>query len=319
MWRRTYATAHNPISHKSSLLHPWPTALKPTPHEIFGISPNDSYRNNAVRAHVRATYKKFVKLYHPDLASGNDVVDNAGRLLLAELKRWRFDAIRLAYDSLCNPQTAAPMPRYRQGFHARPSELKSATHGARYDYAFRKARDLHSSTFHNEAFWQAASWEEFYKMKYNREPPTMEQIEENKWKILKWVGAFVAVYLVLQMMLAMEKANEFKRQTRLMNMLAAGHLSDSYANHGLDLTQLGRIKRFLVQRSLSLPEEVRLADNKDMLIKYAQGAYPAENPNNLPAFSRGLSSNNLSTSSLSANAVSAHDLHTPSATGPNNK
>ena len=318
MWRRTYATAHNAISHKSSLLHPWPTALKPTPHEIFGISPNDSYRNNAVRAHVRATYRKFLKLYHPDLAFGNDVVDDAGRLLLAEQKRWRFNAIRIAYDSLCNPQTAAPMPRYRQGFHASPSELKSAAHGARFDYAFRKARDLRSST-HNEAFWQAATWEEFYKMKYNREPPTMEQIEENKRKILKWVVAFVAVYTVLQMMLAIEKADETKRQTRLMNMLAAGHLSDAYANHGLDLTQLGRIKRMLVQRSLSLPEEKRLADNKDMLIKYAQGAYPDENPNNLPAFSPGLYSKNLSTSSLSANAVSAHDLPTFSATGPNNK
>lgn len=273
MLRRMYATAAGkPLSHALANLHPWPKATKPAPHEIFGIGQNDSYRNDAVRKQVRATYKKYVKLYHPDLAVANEVVGDDGKVLLMEQKRGRFDAVKHAYESLCNPNQPAVMPRYPTGF----TERRSAGHGARFDYAFRKARDTRNKTFYNEQFWQAATWEEFYKMKYNREPPTMEQIEENKWKILKWVVAFTAVYAVLQMMIAFERTNEYNRQTRLMNLQANAHLAESYASPpagGSDLTQLGRIKRFLLHRSLSLTDEERLNTNNEMLIKYAQDSH----------------------------------------------
>lgn len=268
-----YATAsRKPISHSMANLHPWPQGLKPTPYEIFGIGPNDSYRNEDVRKQVRATYKKYIKLYHPDLAVSNEVMGDNGQLLLMEQKRRRFDVVKHAYESLCNPNQPAVMPRYSAGF-TEFSERRSAGHGARYDYAFRKARDTRNKTFYNEDFWHAATWVEFYKMKYNREPPTMEQIEENKWKILKWVVAFTAVYVVLQLMIAFERANEYNRQTHLMNLQANAHLSNSYASPApgeAELTQLGRIRRFLNHRSLSLADEERLNVNNDMLIRYAQ-------------------------------------------------
>lgn len=111
-------------------------------------------------------------------------------------------------------------------------------------------------------------------MKYLREPPTMEELEANKWKILKWVVAFAAVYLALQMMLAVERAKEFNRQTYLMNLQANAQLADLYGDG--DLTQLGRIKRFLVHRSLTLPDEERMRVNDEMLVKYAQKSHRDE-------------------------------------------
>lgn len=283
MWRRLYATTlasgRNSINHSHYNLHPWPNSVNPSPYEIFDTSKIPS---SDLKKHIRLTYKKYVKLYHPDLAASNDILDNDGQVLLKEQKRARFNEIRDAYEHLCDPLKPAIMRRYNQGTSSSgPGSGPSAPYNSPFGKGNGSASEwpftskANRQQFYNDLeFWRAGTWEEYYRMKYNKEPPTREQIEANKWKIFRWVVAFTVVYSALQFLLAMERANEYNRQARLRTLKADSHLAKSYGNYGDDdLTQLGRIKRFLVHRNLSLLEEDRKKVNEEMLMKYAQRSY----------------------------------------------
>lgn len=276
MWRRFYATGRNTINHSHYNLHPWPNSAAPSPHEIFGTG---KIASPDLKKHIRLTYKKYVKLYHPDLAASNDILDNDGQVLLTEQKRKRFNEIRDAYEHLCDPLKPAVMRRYTQGTGAQQSASSPYNSpfgkgaGAATEWPFT-SRANRQQFYNDQEFWRAGTWEEYYRMKYNKEPPTREQIEANKWKILRWVVAFTVVYSALQFLLAMERANEYNRQARLKTLKADTNLAKSYGNYGDDdLTQLGRVKRFLVHRNLSLLEEDRKKVNEEMLMKYAQRSY----------------------------------------------
>lgn len=264
MLRRTYATYKKQHTHAHYGLHPWPNLTRPAPHHIFDCecAPNHN------RAHVRLTYRKYVKLYHPDLSCSNEVVDELGNLLLTEEKLRRFSEIKEAYENLCNSKSHVPFSRYLT--HQTDPPFDSSYNSA-YSHQQRK------KYYKDQIFQQAGTWEEFYRMKYDREPPTMAEIEANKWKILKWVAAFVVVYTVLYILVALEHAKDYDRQTRFQNMRANAHLMKAYDNHGQDTTQLERVKRFLVHRNLSLPDEERRNAYDEASIKFVQRPPVKEN------------------------------------------
>lgn len=284
MFRRTYGTARKALTHAHYDLHPWPKSGNPSPHDLFCTS---RVPKNGLKQHVRLTYKKYLKLYHPDLASSNDVLSDTGEVLLSKEKRERFNVIKDAYERLTAPQQAASMPQYRQSstsytsstnnYSGSTSSFGGSSWNAENTYSdpgahyASRSNSFRRQFYKDEAFWQAGTWEEYYRMKYQKEPPTKEQIEANKWKILKWVASFTVVYCALQLLLAMERAKEYNRQIHLQNLQANSHLTNSYTNHGdEDLSQEGRLKRFLVHRSLSLSEEDRKGANEELWMKYAQ-------------------------------------------------
>ncbi|KAF8000302.1 hypothetical protein HF325_005231 [Metschnikowia pulcherrima] len=122
-------------------------------------------------------------------------------------------------------------------------------------------------------FWHAGNWEDYYQMRYGRSAPTREEWEKNKWSILWKVLAAASVVVTLQIMLALERTEEFNRQTRLMNLRANTDLSGAYTNYDEGLTRFQRIRRFLLYRRLGLSDrdadETKVEEN-EMLTKYAQ-------------------------------------------------
>ncbi|GEQ67571.1 hypothetical protein JCM33374_g1236 [Metschnikowia sp. JCM 33374] len=275
MFHRAYATAarnSNPVRHSEYKLHAWPKGKAPSPHDIFNLSADDCKNRLSYDRAVRATYQKLVKMYHPDLAASKDIMDDDGKLVSAAQKKKRFLDIQSAYEVLKNSRNRQAYAKsqtttwddYKRGqtgsFDAYQNEWQMPT-VEKYSYT------------NDPKFWQAGSWEDYYQMRYGRSAPTQEEWEKNKWSILWKVLAAAAVVVSLQVMLALEKTNEFNRQTRLMNLRANAELSDSYSNYDEGLSRFQRIRRFLLYRRSGLVDRdtdgTKMAEN-EILTKYAQ-------------------------------------------------
>lgn len=274
MFTRCYATSatNRVVEHSHYDLHVWPKGKKPTPHEIFNLHAKQTDYKNRLELDraVKSTYQKFVKLYHPDLASLHDIVCVDGKVLTSEQKRQRFDAIQQAYEVLKDSKQRTAYERYKNTSWADYKEGKTTNFEA---YRMANAHRPKYKYDNDPKFWQAGTWEDYYRMRYNRPAPTREEFEKNKWKILGRVLIVALVVLVLQVMVALERTHEFNRQTRLRNLRADADLSAAYANYDAGLSQFQRIRRFLVHRRLGLDDHdkdgVKREEN-DMLTKYAQ-------------------------------------------------
>lgn len=267
---RHYATESLPkINHSHYGLPNWPQTKKPTPHEIFSLSDNFPNRREYEKA-LKATYQKFVKLYHPDRSASHDVVDLTGAALLAMQKRQRFDDIQNAYAILKDPRQSAAFNRAQNTTWGDYKPGKTDSFNA---YRMANAHRAKYSYQQDPKFWQAGTWEDYYQMRYGRSAPTREEWEKNKYTILWKVLAVALVVVMLQIMLAVERTADFNREIRMMNLRANADLANAYNNYDEGLSRFQRIRRFLMYRRLGMDnrdhEDVRTEENH-MLTKYAQ-------------------------------------------------
>ncbi|KAK6202800.1 DnaJ-like protein [Scheffersomyces amazonensis] len=299
---KTYATAASPppspdfsnndnnVDHHKRLdLHPWPNKKNPSPYEIFNIETNQAERpSDELKRELKKTYVKYVKIYHPD--TSQVLLDDKGNELTTEQKRNRYDQIQNAYDILKNPTRNAAYYRYsttnwdQQGFYDRSKDNSHPFNKNNFE-AYRRGH-AHRTKYNfenDEAFWQAGSWEDYYQMKYGRRPPTREEIEKNKYKILMGVIAVGVLGFGIQVMLAIDKSNEYYAQMRLSNLKSMKDLDDSRNNHGFGPTQLQRLTRFLASRRTSrlvkheeddefIAQQIRDLKEQDdeLLVQYAR-------------------------------------------------
>ncbi|CAN3370910.1 j domain-containing protein 1 [Diutina catenulata] len=283
---RRYATAAHEDHHKRLDLHPWPSAKHPSPLDIFAVKTSDlSLPQLEMNQRVKSVYSKYVKLYHPDISKNLVLHDDKGRELTADMKRARFDMVQDAYNILKDPRRRVAYRRsmtttwdkdlrYGKGFSGTGAHF---SYDQRHSFhAFRTA-NAHRSTYafdKDEAFWTAGTWDDYYRMKYNRAPPTMEEINKNKYRILAAVVVVSVLAFAIQITLALDKTRENIRKRNLASLQAHRDLQQSYDNYGEGDTQLQRLNRFLVHRRSSLvdsndEEELRENDH-GILTKYAQ-------------------------------------------------
>lgn len=253
-------------SHADYSLPLWPK--QPTPHQIFNISAAETEFANRLEfdKSLKLTYQKYVKLYHPDT---QHAVSDASSVLTAEQKRQRFDQIQHAYDILKNPKSRLAYNKSQNTSWADYNDNASSFEAYRMANAHRQQYNYDN----DPRFWEAATWEDYYKMRYGRPPPTMAEFEANKWRILWRVLAVASVAVVLQLCLVWQRKDEFNRQTRLMNLRAGVDMDAAYSNYDFGQLRLERIRRFLMFRRLALEErdnEDARTEEHEMLVKYAQ-------------------------------------------------
>lgn len=272
MSSRRYATAsRRVVQHAHYELHQWPKGKLPSPFEIFDIKLQADYDNRLeLEKGIKTTYQKYVKIYHPDLSSLHEVECLNGKVLLPEQKRARFDAIQSAYELLKDSKKRLAYEKYQTTTWGDYREGKTTNFEA---YRMANAHRRKYAYEQDPQFWQAATWEDYYRMRYGRAAPTREEFEKNKWKILWRVLAVCSVVVTLQIMLAVERTHEFNRQTRIRNLRAEADLSNAYSNYDDGVSQFQRIRRFLLYRRLGLTEidhDGAKRHENEMLTKYAQ-------------------------------------------------
>ena len=272
---RTYATASEPIDHHSkNNLQPWPTSKKPTPYEIFQIDPKDENLSvlefNKILKRIHSSY---VKIYHPDISSNIEILDSKQQPLTQQMKRDRFDQIMTAYELLKDPRRRTAYNRYKSTSWDSYLTQKSTSWDS---YRMANAHRQKYKFENDEEFWRAGTWEDYYKMKFKRKPPTKEEMDKNKYKILAGVLAVVGLTCGLEVMLALNKTKEVQRQNTLLNLRSMQDLQRSQDNYGNDTTRFLRIRRFLLQRRSAFVnaddanfEKLKNEDSR-VLRKYAQ-------------------------------------------------
>lgn len=271
---RRFATAGEPIDHHSKhSLHPWPKSKKPTPYEIFQIDDKD--QNLSVLEFnkiLKKKYTSYVKIYHPDVASKIDILDSKQNTLTPQMKRNRFDEIMNAYELLKDPRRRVAYNKFKDTTWDTYSPQAGSFDAYRLANAHRKKYNFEN----DEEFWRAGTWEDYYNMKFKRTPPTREELDKNKYKILAGVLAVAGLTLCLQLMLAFNKSYEVSRETALLNLKALRDLQQSTDNYGEGRTPFQRLKRFLLYRrsTFASQDEARLRDleeqDRQLLVKYAQ-------------------------------------------------
>lgn len=237
-------------------LPPWPDSVNPSPKEIFGF---DSMNMLDFDLFLKRKYQTYVKVYHPDVSAKYEIVHKDNGVLTPEMKRQRYDQISSAYNILRDPQRRHAYWRfensttnYTQRPRANASQLEASFHRFRQASAKRSAYSYQN----DEAFWQAATWEDYYKMKYKREPPTAEEIEKNKYKILGVVLAVGFMSAVLQYLYALKRTDEFHAEQALMNLKSLNDLEASGKNYDYGApTQGDRVRRFLLLRRFNFMDK----------------------------------------------------------------
>lgn len=288
---RDYATLAIPDDdhHQRMDLHPWPKGSQPSPMEIFAISTKDlSLPQLDLNKQIKAVYAKYVKLYHPDVSKNLVLKDHRGRELSPEAKRTRFDQIQEAYDILKNPRRRVAFHRsqtttwdkdirFGKGYSGTGAHFTYDQRNSFHAFRTANAHRAHYAFHKDEAFWTAGTWDDYYRMKHGREPPTMEEINRNKYKILAGVLIIAVLVFALEFSIALDRTNESIRQRNLQSLKANRDLQQSYDNYGEGDTQLQRLNRFLVSRRSLLvngrkpvdEDELRTNDH-ELLTKYAQ-------------------------------------------------
>ncbi|KSA03700.1 uncharacterized protein AC631_00512 [Debaryomyces fabryi] len=271
---RKYATASEPIDHHSKHnLQPWPTSKKPTPYEIFHIDQKDENLSvlefNKILKKIHSSY---VKIYHPDISSNIEILDSKQQPLTPQMKRDRFDQIMTAYELLKDPRRRTAYNRYKGTSWDSYQPQGNSFESYRMANAHRKKYNFEN----DEEFWRAGTWEDYYNMKFKRKPPTKEELDKNKYKILAGVLTVATLVCGLEIMLALNKTKEMNRQITLLSLRSMQDLQRSNDNYGEGTTRFLRIRRFLLQRrsAFNNEDEVNLeklkAEDRKLLAKYAQ-------------------------------------------------
>lgn len=238
---------HHLSFRKLTSLPDWPERTTPTPFEIFGFQQVDyNLSQKEFFKQLKPKYIQYVKLYHPDVQT---VVMNGSRILTDEEKRSRFDLIQNGYEILKDPRRRVALTRYTQTnwedaprYRHERDFSKENFQQFRYAHAHRKAYDFNN----NEQFWQAGSWEDYYRMKHKREPPTVEEIEKNKLKILAGVLTVAGLMFALHVIQTIERTDELNRVHRLASARAQQLLEESYGSP--QTSQFERLEKFLTTR-----------------------------------------------------------------------
>lgn len=266
-------TCEDAHHHKYSL-PPWPKGKDPTPYEIFHIEESEkSLSTLEFNKVIKARYMKYVKVYHPDVSKHTEILDRkTGRVFTSERKRYRFDMIVNAYEILKDPKRRLAYRKYDEALWQNYDPKK---HEGTFN-AYRQA-NAHRGQYgfgKDETFWHAATWEDYYRMKHGRAPPSMEELEKNKWKILWAVLAVMTLTGTVQTMWALDRANEYVRSLNMRHNLAAEQYERARDNYGEGDGQLDRVKRFLVNRRANSDDplvlEARETDDNELLVTYAQ-------------------------------------------------
>ena len=190
-----YATAsQEPIDHhKRFQLHEWPKSAKPSAYEIFGLTSKDMGMSTLeLNKVLKRKYLALVKIYHPDTSLS---IQYKGGEMTAEMKRKRFDMIQEAYDILKNLDVERhiigikPLHGINRGIIREMED-----NGVKKFEAYRRAH-AHRTRYNfenDEQFWLASTWQDYYQMKYNRPPPTKEELEKTNTK--SYLGLLLLVY-----------------------------------------------------------------------------------------------------------------------------
>ncbi|CAI5756855.1 unnamed protein product [Candida verbasci] len=264
-----YATSAND-HHKRLDLHDWPTTKNPTPFEIFNISTKEMTLSQLeLNRIIKRKYISFVKLYHPDTSHELNISE--------DIKRKRFDLIQDSYEILKNPRRRFAYNR------SQTTNFQNTPYTRNAQDNFQNFRRAHAQNkrfnFENdEAFWQAGTWNDYYQMKYKRPPPTKEELEKNKYKILIGVLLVGAISFGLQFMNAIEKTNQYLLETHKLNLKSMKDLNQSYENYGEGLTDADNLKRFLLSRRSTIKskqrdeneQKIQEPDDHDLLVKFAK-------------------------------------------------
>ncbi|RLV92567.1 J domain-containing protein 1 [Spathaspora sp. JA1] len=265
--------------HKRLDLHEWPNSQNPTPLEIFNLKQKDlGMPQLEFKRHIKRRYLAYVKLYHPDTSL---TLHEKGKELSEEEKRRRFDQIQQAYDILQDPRRRVAYSRY-QSASSRGPTYKPAAHGYTQEHfeAYRaaNAQRRQYDFQNNEEFWRAGTWEDYYRMKYKREPPTKEEFERNKYKILYGVIAFGALGFALQIVNTIDRTNKILLDNQKKTLRTMHDLNDHADNFGQGNSEADGLRRFLVSRRTSIKSkkypdedgEDNEHEDSELLVKYAK-------------------------------------------------
>ncbi|CAH2351496.1 j domain-containing protein 1 [[Candida] railenensis] len=237
-------------------LPPWPDSVNPSPKEIFGF---DTMNIPDFDVFIKRKYQTYVKVYHPDVSSKYEITHRNDEVLTVESKRQRYDQITSAYNILRDPQRRHAYWRFENSttnYSQRPRPQASQSEASFQRFRQASARRTAYSYQNDEAFWQAATWEDYYKMKYKREPPTAEEIEKNKYKILAGVLAVGFISAILQYLYALKRTDDFHAEQALMNLRASDNLEGSKKNYDYGTGSQGdRLKRFLLSRRFNFMDK----------------------------------------------------------------
>ncbi|KAF8075290.1 hypothetical protein FPV67DRAFT_1408319 [Lyophyllum atratum] len=124
--------ASSTASRSSSGTHqyPYPTNTRPTPHQIFHLSPGASQKD------IKARYYELVRCHHPD--------STHCRSLTPSERHARFQAITAAYDTLRGKPTSATYDPYMEEVMRR-KQYYQAHYARRAQYARPQRAEWHAS------------------------------------------------------------------------------------------------------------------------------------------------------------------------------
>ncbi|CAH6720895.1 hypothetical protein CLIB1444_04S10352 [[Candida] jaroonii] len=242
---RSYATSTNikDFHDKHQLPH-WTS----DPKKLFGLDNDMNLTPKETDLFIKSNYNKFLKIYHPDIINNIEVHDEKNKLMNNEEKRKRFDEIQKHYDILKNP--------VRRNAYLRSDvtweDYKYKTHRTDRNSTFGNFETFRMSNSHrrqynfdnNEEFWKAGTWEDYYKMKYDKTPPTREQFEKNKFKILYAVLMVMGITTTIQLILAFDKSRRMNYEINLTNLKLLQEM-----NYDVEPdTPLSSIRRLLINR-----------------------------------------------------------------------
>lgn len=181
--------------------------------------------------------------------------------MTVEMKRERFDTIQKAYEVLKDPKR-----RLAYGRSVTVNWNQYSTTASNFDtYRMANAHRKQYRFENDEEFWKAGTWEDYYRMRYNRSPPTREEFDKNKYKILAGVVCVMCITTTIQLILAFENSNDAKYQIHLQNLRLLKETEnltyDEYAN------RFSTIRRFLVNRRSNVDDIEKL---KQMELQDAQ-------------------------------------------------
>lgn len=233
-------------------LPPWPNSNNPSPKELFSF---ETLNTPDFDLRVKRIYQSYVKIYHPDVSKNVEIMDPVSNLpLTAELKRQRFDQVSNCYNILRDPLRRNAYWRFENSSTNYSQSTRSARPQTQLESSFQRYRKAAAGNraynFQNdEAFWKAATWEDYYRMRHKKEPPTAEEIEKNKYKILACVVFIGFLSTALQYIVAAKRTDDFHTQQALMNLKQEDHLNGSRNNFDYgEGSQPDRLKRFLILR-----------------------------------------------------------------------
>lgn len=253
-----------------------------TPPAIFGLSSTEMTMPALdVKKKLKDTYARFVKLYHPDVSGQKVIVDAKGKILSQEEKNARFLEVQSAYELLKSTKRRLAYNRYSTTSWNHTKKQTSRRDEWFSDENFRRFQQANANRFthsfrRNEQFWTAGTWEDYYRMRHNRAPPTREQVQKNKYQILVVVLAIGGLVCSLQIMTALDASLVRRLALAEEYRKSAADLEQSRSNFGEGDLAASRLERFLVSRRLVMPDTIDLQYSTSM-----RNPFPAFAPKEL--------------------------------------